>query len=144
MNSNSDETTLEDLIAKAFRRARSVVGSASRARVGRDAREHAFAQRCLNDLEQDGLLEDRIDGALGALRDILGKEIAAETLGHHRVFDGWHDPDVGDIGRVREIPVRTDHGDELSGVLAELDALVEIRERAKDRLRAEQEVRRKV
>lgn len=143
MISNSNETTLEYLIAEVFRLARGVVGGAKTAHVGRDAREHAFVQRCLKDLEQNRLLEGRIDGALGALRDILGQEIAAETLGHHRVFDGWHDSEAGDIGRAREIPLYSTRGEELAQVLTMLDDLMAARHAALDRLRAEQEVRKR-
>jgi hypothetical protein len=144
MNTTNPEAALEDLITETLRRARLFVSAIKGTAFYCSAREASFITRCLAALGDGSLMRQDTEGALQAIRDILCREIAKETLEMRRVFDGYHDPEFGDLGRVREIPVWTDRGEALADVLAGLDALIEARERAFDRLRAEQEVRRLV
>lgn len=142
MRRDFKDTPLEDLLAEALYRRRQFADAATAAHIGRNARESAFVTRCLNDVARGDLLEEHTDGTLAALRDALGAEVEAETLGHRRVFDGWHDLERGDIGRVREVPLRSDRGEQLAGLLGLLEDLVAARHAVLDRIRAEQELRR--
>lgn len=142
MCGNFKETPIEDLLAEVFRRGRQFADAAMAAHIGRNARESAFVTRCLSDVARGGLLEERVGGAIAALRDVIGAEIEAETLGYRRVFEGYHDAERGDIGTVHEVPVRSDRGEGLARVLELLYDLVLARHAALDRIRAEQELRR--
>lgn len=139
---DANNPTLEDLVAEAFRRTREFVAAIRAVAPACTARDSAFIMRCVARLEDGRLFDDDADGALAGIRDIICRATEAETIAQHRVFDGYHDPEIGDVGRIIEIPVRTDRGEELAGVLARLDALAEARAAAMDRLRAENEVRR--
>lgn len=144
MRRDFKDTPLADLIAEALRRGRQFTDAANTAHIGTSARESAFVTRCLNDIAGVDLLEERSDGTLAALRDAIGTEVEAETLGHRRVFDGWHDAERGDIGTVLEVPLRSDRGEELARVRELLDDLVSARHAALDRIRAEREVRKRI
>lgn len=61
-----------------------------------------------------------------------------------RVFDGYHDPEIGDVGRVFEVAVLTDRGEMLSELLISLERLMSARNAALDRLRAEHELRNRI
>lgn len=141
---NEQETTLEDLIFETFRQARSLVMALDKGAFACSAKDGAFISRCLSQLEAGRVLDDDTEGALGAMRRALFREIEKETFDTRPVFDGYHDPEVGDVGRVIEIPVRTVLGDGLSELLAQLDRLAEARNAALDRLRAEKEVRKRI
>lgn len=138
------DDTLEDLIFDALQRARSFVAALKIAALPSNSQEGAFISRCLSQIETGHVLDDDVEGALDGIRRILCKEIEKETFDTSRVFDGYHDPEFGDVGTVLEIPVRTVRGDDLSESLTRLDALVSARDAALDRLRAEREVRKRI
>lgn len=139
---HTEDTTLEDLLTEATRRARLLCAAARGNDCGRTAREAATAARILQGLEAGNILRDDLDGGLQTLHAHLSDAIAAETVGYRRVFDGHHDPEGGDVGVVRELPVLSDRGAVLLQVLGQCEALVAARDTARDRLRAEQTLRR--
>lgn len=141
---NEQEATLEDLIFETLRRARSLVKALDKGAFICSAKDGAFISRCLSELEAGRVLDDNVEGALNAIRRILCKEIEKETIETRPVFDGYHDPEIGDVGSVIEIPVRTVRGDDLAELFAQLDRLSEARNAAIDRLRAEKEVRKRI
>ena len=139
---HTEDTTLEDLLTIAARQARLLCAAARGIYCDRTTRETATAARILQGLEAGNILRDDLDGGLQTLHAHLSDAIAAETVGYRRVFDGHHDPEGGDVGVVREIPVLSDRGAALLPVLRRCEALVAAREAARDRLRAEQTLRR--
>lgn len=139
-----NQATLEELFAETLGRARAFSAAVRGSAFPCNAREEAFITRCLSALDAGRILEDDIEGTLGAIRSVFCREIARETFETRRVFDGYHDPEIGDVGSVVEIPIRTVRGEELAKVLNRLDALVEVREAALDRMRAEKEVRKRI
>lgn len=139
-----NDVTLEDLIFEALQRARSFVAALRGDRFVINARDSAFVGRCLSSIEEGRILEEDVAGTLDTVREVLCREIEKETLETRQVFEGYHDPEVGDIGSVVEIAVRTVRGDDLAELLAELDGLSKARNAAVDRLRAEKEVRKRI
>ncbi|TDK43835.1 hypothetical protein [Antarcticimicrobium luteum] len=99
MLSIQHQTTLEDLIAETCTRARSFSTAINGAQIACSAREASFIRRCLAAIRDGRLFGQDADGALQAVRDVLCREVANETLGFRPVFDGYHDPDFGDMGR---------------------------------------------
>jgi hypothetical protein len=140
MQTQFDDETLENLLVEALRCARRVTTKAREICTGTPS-ERSTMLRSLDDLERGRILGSRSDGAISALRAIVDRELAQETYGVRRVFDGYTDPETGDIGSVREVALRTARGDELADLQSSLQDLVEVRRAASDRLRAEQEVR---
>jgi len=138
---HTEDTTLEDLLTIAVRQARLLCAAARGIYCGRTTRETATAARILQGLEAGNILRDDLDGGLQTLHAHLSDAIAAETVGYRRVFDGHHDPEGGDVGVVREIPVLSDRGAALLPVLRRCEALVAARDAARDRLCAEQSLR---
>lgn len=139
---NTEDTTLEDLLTDTAREARRLCAAARGIDCGRTMRETATAKRILQALEAGDILRDDLDGGLQTLHANLSDAIVAETVGHRMVFDGHHDPEAGDVGIVREIPVLSERGDTLRQVMVLLEALLAACEAARDRLRAEQTLRR--
>jgi len=139
---NAQDTTLEDLLTEATRRARRLCAAACGIDCGRSARDAITATRILQALQTGNILREDLDGGLQALQAQLEAAILSETVGYRRFFDGHHDPEAGDLGVVRELPILSDRGDALRQVMSLLEALVAAREAARDRLRAEQTLRR--
>ncbi|MGX0877050.1 hypothetical protein ACSSV4_001734 [Roseovarius sp. MBR-154] len=139
---NTQDTTLEDRLTDAARQARLLCAAARGIDCARTARETATATRILQGLETGNILRDDLDGGLQTLHAHLSDAIAAETVGHRRCFEGHYDPEAGDVGVVRDIPVFSDRGVALHEVISLLEALLAAREAARDRLRAEQTLRR--
>ena len=139
---NAQDTTLEDLLTEAARRARLLCAAASGIDCGRTAREAATAARVLQALQTGNILREDLDGGLRALQAQLEAASLSETVGYRRYFEGHHDPEAGDVGIVREIPVLGDRGAALLTVLRQCEALIVARDDARDRLRAEQTLRR--
>lgn len=139
---NTQDTTLEDLLAKAGRQARLLCESARGIECGRTARDAATAAHILQALQTGNILRDDLDGGLQTLHAQLEAAILSETVGYRRCFEGHHDPEAGDVGVVRNIPVVSDRGAALLTVLRSIEALVAVRDDARDRLRAEQTLRR--
>ncbi|QFT92368.1 hypothetical protein FIU86_05905 [Roseovarius sp. THAF9] len=138
------DDTLEDLIFEALQKARSFVAALNIAALSSNSQDGAFISRCVSQIETGRVLDDDVEGVLDAVRKILCREIEEETFETRPVFDGYHDPEFGDVGTVLEIPVRTVRGDDLSESLTRLDALVSARYAALDRLCAEREVRKRI
>jgi hypothetical protein len=141
MQTPFDDETLEKLMVEALRHARRVTTKAREICPGTSL-ERSTMLRCLDDLERGSVLGSRSEGAISALRAIVDRELETETYGVRRVFDGYTDPEIGDIGSVREVALRTGRGDELADLRSSLQDLMELRQAASDRLRAEQEIRR--
>jgi len=139
---NAQDTTLEDLLTEAARRARLLCAAARGIDCGRTAREATTAARVLQVLQTGNILREDLDGGLRVLQAQLEAAILSETVGYRRYFEGHHDPEAGDVGIVREIPVLSDRGNALRRVMSLLEALLAAREAARDRLRAEQTLRR--
>ena len=139
---NTQDTTLEDRLTDAARQARLLCAAARGIDCGRTTRETATAARILQGLEAGNILRDDLDGGLQTLHAHLSDAIAAETVGYRRVFDGHHDPEIGDVGVVQELPILSDRGAALLPVLRRCEALVAARDAARDRLCAEQSLRR--
>jgi hypothetical protein len=137
-----NDSTLEDSLMEAMRRVRRLVQSARVISPGTPS-ERGLVSRCLADLETGRVLGGRSDSAIDALRRVIQRELAMETNGTIRVFDGFFDPDAGDVGEVRDVPLRTRRGDELAGLARLLEHAQDARDAARDRFRAEQEVRRR-
>jgi hypothetical protein len=135
-----NDLTLEDSLMEATRRVRRLVESARAISPGAPS-ERGLVSRCLADLEAGRVLGGRSDSAIDALRRVIQRELATETDGTIRVFDGFFDPEEGHVGDVREVPLRTRRGDELAGLALLLEHAQDARGAARDRLRAEQEVR---
>jgi hypothetical protein len=139
---NTQDTTLEDLLTEATSRARRLCAAALGIDCGGTAREAATATRILQALQTGNILRDDLDGGLQTLHAQLEAEILSETVGYRRWFDGHHDPEAGDVGIVREIPVLSACGEALLPILHQCEALIVARDNARDRLRAEQTLRR--
>lgn len=139
---NAKDTTLEDLLTEATRRARRLYAAACGIDCGGTAQEATTATRILQALQTGNILRDDLDGGLQTLQAQLEAAILSETVGYRRYFEGHHDPEAGDVGIVREIPVLSDRGVVLHEVISLLEALLAAREEARDRLRAEQTLRR--
>lgn len=139
---NTQDTTLEDLLTEVTSRARRLCAAARGIDCGRTAREATTATRILQALQTGNILREDLDGGLQTLHAQLEATILSETVGHRRWFEGHHDPEAGDMGIVREIPVLSDRGDALRHVKSLLEALLAARDDARDRLRAEQTLRR--
>ncbi|RKF16903.1 hypothetical protein D6850_05070 [Roseovarius spongiae] len=144
MQDQINDATLEELVFEALRKARLAVAALRKGMFTCSAKDDAFISRCLSKLEAGHILGEDVEGTLDAVRRVLSREIEKETFETKRVFDGYHDPEFGDVGRVFEIPVRTVRGDDLAELLAQLDGLSEARNAALDRLRAEKEVRKRI
>jgi vacuolar-type H+-ATPase subunit H len=140
MHSQFKDSALEDILAEARRRARRLVRSARDIAPGTGA-EQVAVRRCLEDLEACRIIGRRSDNAIDTLRRVVLKELETETTGTFCVFEGYHDPEHGDVGEVRELARRTPRGDELAELARLLEDLQEARDAACDRFRAEQEVR---
>ncbi|MCM2561361.1 hypothetical protein M8745_04340 [Lutimaribacter sp. EGI FJ00014] len=139
---NTQDTTLEDLLTEATSRARRLCAAALGIDCGSTAQEAATATRILQALQTGNILRDDLNGGLQTLQAQLEAAILSETVGYRRCFEGHHDPEAGDVGIVREIPVLSDRGVVLHEVISLLEALLAVREEARDRLRAEQTLRR--
>ena len=139
---HTEDTTLEDLLTIAVRQARLLCTAARGIYCGRTTRETATAARILQGLEAGNVLREELDAGQQTLHAYLSDAIAAETVGYRRMFHGHHDPEAGDVGVVRELPVLSDRGAALLMVLRRCEALVAARDAARDRLRAEQTLRR--
>lgn len=144
MENKTDDATLEDLIFECLRQARAFVAAFKGAAFAVKARDGAFISRCLSSIEEGHILDNAAEGAINATRNMLCREVSKETFDTRRVFDGYHDPEFGDVGRAVQIPLRTVRGDDLAELLAQLDGLAEARNVALDRLRAEKEVRKRI
>lgn len=136
--------TLEDHFENVFRSARIVVTEMNASAFPANARDAGFIKRSLASLENGRLLTEHADGTLSALRTMLRQQISDETLEVRRVFDGYHDPDFGDVGRVLDIPVLTDRGEMVAAMLTSLENLITARHTALDRLNAERELRKRI
>jgi hypothetical protein len=136
--------TLEDHFENVFRSARIVVTEMNACAFPANARDAGFIKRSLASLENGCLLSESADGTLSALRKMLRQQIRAETLEVRRVFDGYHDPDFGDVGRVLDIPLLTDRGEMLAAMLTSLESLITARHTVLDRLHAERELRKRI
>lgn len=136
--------TLEDHFEIVFRSARIVITEMDASAFPEKAQDASFIKRSLASLENGCLLNESADGTLSALEKMLRQKIHAETLEVRHVFDGYHDPDVGDVGRVLDIPLLTDRGEMLVAMLSSLESLITARHAALDRLHAEQELRRRI
>lgn len=140
MHTKFENAALEDILAEARRRARFLVRRARELAPGTGA-EQVPVRRCLEDLEACRVIGRRSDNAIDTLRRVIIKELETETTGTFRIFDGYHDPEHGDVGEVREVALRTPRGEELAELARLLEDLQEARDAASDRFRAEQEVR---
>jgi hypothetical protein len=136
--------TLEDHFENVFRSARIVVTEMNACAFPANARDAGFIKRSLASLETGSLFSERADETLSMLRTMLHQQIREETLEVRRVFDGYHDPEVGDVGRVLDIPILTDQGEMLAAMLTSLESLITARHTALDRLHAERELRRRI
>ena len=141
---NDMTLTLEDHFETVFRAARILVTEMNASAFPANARDAGFIKRSLASLEAGCLLSEQADGTLCALRKMLRQQISDETLEVRRVFDGYHDPDFGDVGRVLDIPVLTDRGEMLATMLTSLENLITARHAALDRLHAERELRKRM
>lgn len=139
---NTQDTTLEDLLTETGRQARRLCATARGIDCGSTAQEAATATRILQSLQTGNILREDLDGGLQTLQAQLEAAILSETVGHRRFFDGHHDPEAGDVGVVWEFPILSDRGNALRKVMSLLEALLAAREAARDRLRAEQTLRR--
>ncbi|MCE0505909.1 hypothetical protein LR948_11115 [Roseivivax sp. GX 12232] len=134
---NQINTSLEDLLVAACGDARALSEGLQATYVGSRASDAHAVRRCISGLETGDLLRSDLDGSLAELRRRLQSALVEETIDTETYFDGYFDPDFGDVGTVREIPILTDHGHALAALFERLEALIELRQEARDLLRAE-------
>lgn len=131
------DTPLEDLLVAACGHARALSEGIHATYVGCRVRDAHAVRRCISGLETGDLLRPELDGSLCELRRRLQSALVDETLDTETYFDGYFDPDRGDVGIVREVPILTDHGHAFAALFERLEALIAARHAARDRLRAE-------
>jgi hypothetical protein len=61
--------------------------------------------RALVSLSQEGPLSSIAADDFAIIQEVLEEVISHETLGFRNVFDGIFDPELGDIGQIRQIPI---------------------------------------
>lgn len=91
------------------------------------AAELSELQELLSELREGGPFGDRADERMARCRDALEESIERQTLGLHRIFDGVHDPDLGDVGRVIEERILTPLGEAMRAHLEEFRKLAAMR-----------------
>lgn len=80
-------------------------------------------QRATQTIFEHGPFADFIEEMLHEAICALNQALEEETEGYTRFFDGIHDPDEGDIGRVVSRRVLTPRGKEIERYLSRLEAL---------------------
>lgn len=144
MNVHMKTDTLEGHFERVFALARILLEEMDAASFPDNTKDAGFVRRSIAQLGSRSLLHDSAEGTLKSLSRMLRLQIAGETLETRRVFDGYHDPEIGDVGRVLEVAVLTDRGEMLSELLISLERLMSARNAALDRLCAELELRSRI
>jgi len=128
-------------IARLIQQGRDVAALARDLQPGCDSQDVAFLQRCLDPLRTDRMLEERFSGGFDAARARIAELRDAEEIARSRVFEGFTDPEGDDVGVVREVVDRTEHGNALAELLGRLDAALAARQAILDLMAAERIVR---
>ncbi|ANT62285.1 hypothetical protein AYJ57_17840 [Salipiger sp. CCB-MM3] len=71
----------------------------------------------LASLRSDGPLAQGSEGHVSRIEALLLDVVDRETLGVRNVFDGHDDPDLGSIGTIRQVPILSEQGCALDGLL---------------------------
>lgn len=119
MTNNENSKTTSNLavdlaIDRTVRLGRQAAAELFRLAPGRDSWEIDRLRRCVAGLADGNPFSDTDEGSLLHVRDRLNQLHRQEMLERRRVFRGFHDPEVGDVGTVEDIPVYTDRGRELA------------------------------
>lgn len=105
-----NELPLEELFARAFAFARNFAKAFPCSDVAADVLEASSLRRTLEGLSHHAGLTATDDADTDLLMSVIARELDYETLGWNRIFDGWIDPDIGQIGTIKTVPVLTERG----------------------------------
>ena len=78
-------------------------------------------------LRHDGPLADGAEDHVSRIEALLVEAVDRETLGFRGVFDGHNDPDHGAVGIVRAVPILSEQGCVLEGMLQGLRMIAAMR-----------------
>ena len=78
-------------------------------------------------LRHDGPLADGAEDLVSRIEALLVEAVDRETLGFRGVFDGHNDPDHGAVGIVRAVPILSEQGCVLEGMLQGLRMIAAMR-----------------
>ncbi|ETX15688.1 hypothetical protein OCH239_13775 [Roseivivax halodurans JCM 10272] len=105
-----NEMPLEELFARALASARNLARDFPCNDVSVDAHEASSMRRTLEGLSHHAGLTASDDVDADLLMSVLARELDRETTGWSRIFDGWIDPDIGQIGTIKSVRVLTERG----------------------------------
>lgn len=124
---------------ESLRQVRNNSDAARRRELLRDA-HHALVgslRRILDRMNACAGLSGRDDTDIDILSGILQREREQEILGTFMVFDGPEDPEIGAVGKAREVRDLTERGQAMDGCLRSLQRIAQMRSICRARLDAE-------
>lgn len=129
--------SLEDLCAGTLAQARQLAEEFPCNDLCADVLEASSIRRTLEALSRNGGISAPDDTDIRSLTCILDRELDGETLAWQRVLDGWVDPDVGQIGTIKDVRVLTVRGKVLEGLARRMQEFVYLRSVCRARRDAE-------
>ncbi|MDD9708416.1 hypothetical protein PVW53_12930 [Seohaeicola sp. SP36] len=96
--------------------------------------------RALVSLGEEGPLSATATEDFDCIQEVLDDVITQETLGFRNVFDGIFDPELGDIGEIRQIPILSDKGSLADLLMRDVKKIMAMRDLLKARIETDRQI----